>query len=330
MRPPAATSWRVACVTSPAATPSSARKGGRLVLRATTRAGRASAKVVSRPLRSLPGASHVPDHRLGRPGGGLREPQHPRHLERGREAPQVPEFARRLLSIGRGRISMGSPGLATRCGRAGGRSWWRDISTSWRSRRRASATSSPRLGTALTLDQLHLLRRFTRDIVVCFDGDAAGARAAERASRRFSKPGSGATAPFSRRTTIPTRSCSARVGTPRSALIAGATPLLDFYLDRAVRPESTVAERGVVAQQVAAWLRKIADPFEYDMTVRHAAERLRVPEESLRRHAGAPTPTASPSSTSTMRATVTGDPSRSARPLTSNRRRKRRARRSCW
>ena len=54
---------------------------------------------------------------------------------------------------------------------------------------------------------------------------------------------------------------------------------------RSVR-RARVAERGAVAQQVATWLRKIADPFEYDMTVRHAAERLRVPEESLRRNAG--------------------------------------------
>ena len=96
------------------------------------------------------------------------------------------------------------------------------------------------------------------------------------------------------------------------ALIASATPLLDFYLDRAVRPESTVAERGAVAQQVATWLRKIAEPFEYDMTVRHAAERLRVPEESLRRHAQpAATPSAAPSSPQVRPAR---EPTRTARP----------------
>jgi DNA primase len=170
------------------------------------------------------------------------------------------------------------------------------------------------LGTALTLDQLHLLRRFTRDIVVCFDGDAAGARAAEKSLATFLEAGLWGHGAFLPPNDDPDTFVQREGRDAALALIAGATPLLDFYLDRAVRPESTVAERGVVAQQVAAWLRKIADPFEYDMTVRHAAERLRVPEESLRRHAGAPTPTASPSSTSTMRATVTGDPSRSARP----------------
>jgi len=149
------------------------------------------------------------------------------------------------------------------------------------------------LGTALTLDQLQLLRRFTRDIVVCFDGDEAGARAAEKSLATFLEAGLWGHGAFLPPGDDPDTFVQREGQEAALALIAGATPLLDFYLDRAVRPESTVAERGVVAQQVATWLRKIAEPFEYDMTVRHAAERLRVPEESLRRHAQpAATPTA--------------------------------------
>jgi len=144
------------------------------------------------------------------------------------------------------------------------------------------------LGTALTLDQLHLLRRFTRDIVVCFDGDAAGARAAEKSLATFLEAGLWGYGAFLPPGDDPDTFVQREGQAAALALLAAATPLLDFYLDRTIRPESTVAERGAVAQQVATWLRKIADPFEYDMTVRHAAERLRVPEESLRRNAGAP------------------------------------------
>jgi DNA primase len=146
------------------------------------------------------------------------------------------------------------------------------------------------LGTALTLDQLHLLRRFTRDIVVCFDGDAAGARAAEKSLATFLEAGLWGHGAFLPPGDDPDTFVRREGQAAALALLAAATPLLDFYLDRSIRPESTVAERGAVAQQVATWLRKIADPFEYDMTVRHAAERLRVPEESLRRNAGAPAP----------------------------------------
>ena len=168
------------------------------------------------------------------------------------------------------------------------------------------------LGTALTLDQLHLLRRFTRDIVVCFDGDEAGARAAEKSLATFLEAGLWGHGAFLPPGDDPDTFVQREGQEKALALIASATPLLDFYLDRAVRPESTVAERGAVAQQVATWLRKIAEPFEYDMTVRHAAERLRVPEESLRRHAQpAATPSAAPSSPQVRPAR---EPTRTARP----------------
>ncbi len=149
------------------------------------------------------------------------------------------------------------------------------------------------LGTALTLDQLHVLRRFTRDIVVCFDGDAAGARAAEKSLVTFLEAGLWGHGAFLPPGDDPDTFVQREGQAAALALLAAATPLLDFHLDRAVRPDATVAERGRVAQQVAQWLKKIADPFEYDMTVRHAAERLRVPEESLRA-AGAGSPSATP------------------------------------
>lgn len=171
------------------------------------------------------------------------------------------------------------------------------------------------LGTALTLDQLQLLRRFTRDIVVCFDGDEAGARAAEKSLATFLEAGLWGHGAFLPPGDDPDTFVQREGPEKALALIGSATPLLDFYLDRAVRPESTVAERGVVAQQVATWLRKIAEPFEYDMTVRHAAERLRVPEESLRRHAQAAPTTDSARSTlakPTPSLTPSREPARSA------------------
>jgi len=45
------------------------------------------------------------------------------------------------------------------------------------------------LGTALTTDQLRLLKRFTRDILVFFDGDAAGRAAAEKSLPTFLEAG---------------------------------------------------------------------------------------------------------------------------------------------
>ncbi|MCC6850448.1 MAG: DNA primase [Deltaproteobacteria bacterium] len=138
------------------------------------------------------------------------------------------------------------------------------------------------LGTALTVDQLHVLRRFTRDIVVCFDGDDAGARAAEKSLATFLEAGLVGYGAFLPAGDDPDTFVQREGADAMTTLLANATPLLDFYLHRAVRPESTVTERGAVAQQVAAWLRKITDPLVAEMMVRHAADRLRMPENELR------------------------------------------------
>jgi DNA primase len=138
------------------------------------------------------------------------------------------------------------------------------------------------LGTALTVDQLNLLRRFTRDIVVCFDGDEAGARAAEKSLATFLEAGLFGYGAFLPAGDDPDTFVQREGLDAALTLLAGATPLLDFYLHRAVRPESTVAERGAVAQQVATWLRKITDQLVAEMMIQHAADRLRMPENELR------------------------------------------------
>src|SRR5439155_1565915 len=50
------------------------------------------------------------------------------------------------------------------------------------------------LGTALTVEQLRVLRRFTERVIACFDGDPAGRRAAGRARGDAARRGSGGAA----------------------------------------------------------------------------------------------------------------------------------------
>ena len=139
------------------------------------------------------------------------------------------------------------------------------------------------LGTALTLTQLQVLRRFTRNVVAFFDADAAGEKAAERSLPTFLEAGLWGHAAFLPAGDDPDTFVRRAGREAALAILAEAIPLLDFYLDRAVPPGSTPGERARVAQQVSQWLRLIADPFEYDITVRCAAERLGLTEELLRR-----------------------------------------------
>jgi DNA primase len=139
------------------------------------------------------------------------------------------------------------------------------------------------LGTALTLAQLQVLKRFTRNVIAFFDGDAAGRAAAEKSLPTFFEAGLWGHAAFLPGGDDPDTFVRRAGPDAALALLARATPLLEFYLDRAVSPTSTPAERAQVAQRVAGWLGKIGDPFEYDITVRRAAERLGLGEEMLRR-----------------------------------------------
>ncbi len=138
------------------------------------------------------------------------------------------------------------------------------------------------LGTALTASQLQVLRRFTRNIVAFFDGDAAGEKAAEKALAIFLETGLWGHAAFLPSGDDPDTFVRRAGAAAVEELIARARPLLDFYLDRKVPAASTPGERAAVAQEIAASLAKISDPFEYDITVRRAAERLGIGEAMLR------------------------------------------------
>ncbi len=147
------------------------------------------------------------------------------------------------------------------------------------------------LGTALTVQQLQVLKRFTRNVIAFFDGDDAGRAAAEKSLPTFLEAGLWGHAAFLPTGDDPDTFVRREGKDAALALLTRAAPLLEFYLDRAVTPTSTPAERAAVAARVAGWLAKITDPFEYDITVRRAAERLGLGEAMLRRQPTAPKPT---------------------------------------
>ena len=82
------------------------------------------------------------------------------------------------------------------------------------------------LGTALTVDQLRLLGRYTKNVVACFDGDNAGRKASVRALEVFlnaGMTGRGVFIPagFDPDTLVRERGAQALSGTDRSGRIAG-------------------------------------------------------------------------------------------------------------
>jgi DNA primase len=151
------------------------------------------------------------------------------------------------------------------------------------------------LGTALTVDQLRVLRRLTDVVIACFDGDDAGRRAAARSFPVFLEAGL-----WGRGAYLPTGedpdSFVRRQGAPAlAACLAAAGPLVDAYLTELAGPDrSAVGRHADAAKEVARLLKRVRTPYEHEVLVHLAAERLGVREEMLRIEGALETPAGLP------------------------------------
>lgn len=139
------------------------------------------------------------------------------------------------------------------------------------------------MGTALSTAQLATLRRLAETILVCFDGDAAGEAAAERAFITAARAGVWAEAVFLPAGEDPDSFVRTRGIAAMQARIEKAIPLADFYFERkAPPPGASPAERARVAHELARVLATIEDPVLHQLLLRRAAERIGVDEHVLR------------------------------------------------
>ena len=95
------------------------------------------------------------------------------------------------------------------------------------------------LGTALTVDQLRLLGRLTRNVLACFDGDAAGRKASLRALEIFLAAGLLGRGIFIPPGFDPDTFIKERGAQAFAELIASADLLVDYFL-----AEQAAAARG--------------------------------------------------------------------------------------
>jgi len=154
-------------------------------------------------------------------------------------------------------------------------------------------------GTALTVDQLRLLRRFTDRIVACFDGDAAGRRAAARSFPLFVEAGLWGTGVFLPSGEDPDTYVRALGAEKFEAEVEHAVPLVDAFVRDLAGPDRTsVGRHAEAAREVVKLLQKIEDPYAREPLVRLAAHYLGMRPETLlkegapRRTASAPAPAA--------------------------------------
>ncbi len=139
------------------------------------------------------------------------------------------------------------------------------------------------LGTALTSGHLRMLMRLTRNIIVIFDGDDAGTRAALRSLPTFLELGLMPRVVVLPAGEDPDTLVRKEGPDDMRTRIARAEPLFEFFLERTVVGIRNDATGKVEALgRVVPILRQIADPAAQGIYRRRTAERLDIPEGIVR------------------------------------------------
>jgi DNA primase len=139
------------------------------------------------------------------------------------------------------------------------------------------------LGTALTVDHLRLLARYTKNIVALFDADDAGHKAAARSFEIFIEAGLLGRAAFLPKGEDPDSFVRRRGKAAVETILEQAVPLADYYFSWLEdRHGKTLEGKSQIASEVGRLLAKLNNPFEFDLLVRRAVDALGIREDLLR------------------------------------------------
>src|SRR5436190_15981798 len=157
-------------------------------------------------------------------------------------------------------------------------------------------------GTAFTENQARVLKRFVNEVVLCFDSDAAGQKAAERSLDALLENDL-----FVRVAALPPGedpdSLVRREGKEQfEKRVANAQDFFDYWIERAIASVdlTSISAKIQAARNLAATVSRVHDPVMRGEVVSKASARLGVApvdfESLLAKHARAPSPSISSSS----------------------------------
>jgi DNA primase len=140
-------------------------------------------------------------------------------------------------------------------------------------------------GTALTEGQVRLLSQITRNVVLVFDGDSAGFRAAVRGVDLVLSGGLRVEVAVLPKGTDPDAFLRDQGSEAFSQILENRYPFVDFQLQqmRQDRDLSGTAEKTDAAKQLVATAAKIREPMERQLVIKDIAEKLGIEEELLLR-----------------------------------------------
>jgi DNA primase len=148
------------------------------------------------------------------------------------------------------------------------------------------------LGTALTIEQLRLLSRYTRNILACFDGDDAGRKASLRALEIFLRAGLLGRGVFIPQGYDPDTLVHQRGTEYFGGVLQRSELLIEMFLrqqaELAPKGRAGIDDRARILATIGDKLRLIKDEFQFNLLVRQAVDLVGFTEreEAVLRRAG--------------------------------------------
>jgi DNA primase len=138
------------------------------------------------------------------------------------------------------------------------------------------------LGTALTRAQVDLLRRYAPRVVAVFDPDEAGRKALARSLELFLAGNVHAKAVILPDGHDPDDFVRTRGREKMEELVAGAVPMVDYYIDEILGGRGTLEEDRDKLREAVAFLCRIGDAVERNLFIKKMAEKLNVDQDVLK------------------------------------------------
>ena len=141
------------------------------------------------------------------------------------------------------------------------------------------------LGTALTTGQIDILKRYTQNLVLVFDGDPAGRKASFRNLPDLLERNIPARVVYLPEDEDPDSFLNKRGKEALERLLEGAPSLLELFLQektQEVGKGDPVEKKVAALRQVLPMIRKIPDRLSQGLRIKSLAEEIGIPELSLR------------------------------------------------
>jgi DNA primase len=130
------------------------------------------------------------------------------------------------------------------------------------------------LGTAFTLDQARLLRRFAEEVVVMFDGDGAGRKATHAAVHLLQQAGLRGRAVRLPQGQDPDSFLREKGPETLLTMTKAAPSIVEFVIESALESAHDAASRASAIEQLGPLLANVESPVERDLYVQRVAQRF--------------------------------------------------------